>query len=116
MGKDKLRRWAELETFERVYQPKMDFPMSDFYLKGKWNDEVFKNDHPIVLELGCGRGEYTVHMAQSFPQKNFIGIDIKGARLWRGAKTVNENKILNAAFMRIRIELIESFFAPHEVG
>lgn len=117
MGKDKLRRWAELETFERTFQPKMDFPMpADFYLKGKWNSEVFKNEHPIVLELGCGRGEYTVHLAQQFEQKNFIGIDVKGARLWRGAKTINELNITNAAFMRIRIELIESFFAPHEVG
>ncbi len=116
MGKDKLKRWAELETFERTFQPKMDFPMPDFYLKGKWNAEVFKNPNPIVLELGCGRGEYTVNLAKSFPQKNFIGIDVKGARLWRGAKTINQEKILNAAFMRIRIEIIESFFALHEVS
>ncbi|MEO8146427.1 MAG: tRNA (guanosine(46)-N7)-methyltransferase TrmB [Bacteroidia bacterium] len=116
MGKDKLRRWAELETFERTFQPKMDFPMPDFYLKGKWNSDVFKNENPIVLELGCGRGEYTVHLAKNFPQKNFIGIDIKGARLWRGAKTINEEKILNAAFVRMRIEFIENFFSPHEIG
>jgi tRNA (guanine-N7-)-methyltransferase len=116
MGKDKLRRWAELETFERVYQPKVDYPMPDFYLKGKWNTDVFKNENPIVLELGCGRGEYTVNLAKNFPLKNFIGIDIKGARLWRGAKTINEEKILNAAFVRMRIEFIENFFAPQEIG
>jgi tRNA (guanine-N7-)-methyltransferase len=116
MGKNKLKRFAEIKTFENVFQPKIDFHSPDHELKGKWNEKVFLNNHPIVLELGCGRGEYTVAMAKQYPEKNFIGIDIKGARLWKGAKTANENKIPNAAFLRIRIELIEKFFAENEVS
>lgn len=116
MGKDKLRRFAELETFKRVYQPGNFYAGNQFELKGKWGNEVFNNDHPIVLELGCGRGEYTVNLAKKFPAKNFIGIDKKGARLWRGAKTINEENILNAAFMRIQITQLTSFFAPNEIN
>ena len=116
MGKNKLKRFEEIKTFEKVFQPVIDFHSPDHELKGKWNEKVFFNDHPIVLELGCGRGEYTIGMAQKYPEKNFIGIDIKGARLWRGAKTAHENNIPNAAFLRIRIELIEKFFAENEIS
>jgi tRNA (guanine-N7-)-methyltransferase len=116
MGKNKLKRFAEIRMFEKVFQPKVDFHSPDHELKGKWNEKVFLNDHPIVLELGCGRGEYTTGMAKQFPGKNFIGIDIKGARLWRGAKTAHLENFTNAAFLRIRIELIEKFFAENEVS
>lgn len=116
MGKDKLKRFAENETFQRMFQPDIDYHSPDHELKGKWNGKVFNNDHPIVLELGCGRGEYTVGLAQHYPEKNFVGIDIKGARIWRGAKTINEKNILNAAFLRIRMEIILKFFAPNEVS
>lgn len=87
-SKNKLKRFRENETFNNVIQPTREEAVSGvFPLKGKWNDEFFKNDNPIVLELGCGKGEYTVNLAKKFPEKNFIGIDIKGARFWRGAKT-----------------------------
>ncbi len=87
MGKNKLKRFSENETFENVFQPTREEMLNGFELKGKWGQNIFKNDHPIVLELGCGKGEYTVALGQKFPDKNFIGIDIKGARFWRGAKT-----------------------------
>lgn len=92
-----------------------DVMNGDFHLKGKWRSDYFKNDNPIVLELGCGKGEYSVGLAKMFPDKNFIGADIKGARLWRGAKTAEEEKMSNVAFIRTRIEHIASFFAPEEV-
>ncbi len=117
MGKNKLRRFAELETMERVFQPGTSFENTDFELKGKWVEKVFNNNtNPLVLELGCGRGEYTVNMAQHFPEKNFIGIDKKGARLWRGAKTSNEEQILNTAFLRIQITQLLLFFEPGEIS
>lgn len=116
MGKNKLRRFAELETMERVFQPGTSFENTDYELKGRWTDVVFRNQHPLVLELGCGRGEYTVNMAKKYSEKNFIGIDKKGARLWRGAKTSNEEGILNAAFLRIQITQLTLFFAPGEVS
>ncbi len=116
MGKNKLSRFAEMETFHLVFQPEVDFHSPDTTLKGNWDTNVFKNNNPIVLEVGCGRGEYTVNLAQRYPNKNFIGIDIKGARMWRGAKTANEQNILNAAFLRIRMELIEKFFGNNEVS
>lgn len=91
-SKNKLKRFRENETFNNVIQPTREEAVSGvFPLKGKWNDEFFKNDNPIVLELGCGKGEYTVNLAKKFPEKNFIGIDIKGARFWRGAKTAMED-------------------------
>jgi len=116
MPKKKLQRFAELETLERVFQPKGVFLDHDHELKGKWRSAVFENDHPIILELGCGRGEYTIEMAKRTPGKNFIGIDIKGARLWRGAKTANENNMMNAAFLRVQIEQLNSFFAEGEIS
>lgn len=116
MAKRKLQRFAENETFANVFQPRFKYPFRDFELKGKWNKEYFKNDNPIVLELGCGRGEYTTKLSETFPRKNFIGIDIKGARLWRGAKTATENKMPNVCFIRTQIQLLEYFFAPDEVS
>ncbi len=106
-----------MESFERVFQPSFEEVYNkDYYLKGKWSAMVFHNDQPLVLELGCGKGEYTVNLARKFPGKNFIGIDIKGARLWRGAKIANEHNLFNAAFLRTRIEMIESFFGMDEVS
>lgn len=116
MGKNKLKHWAELDTFERVFQPGLGKDTTSNDLKGNWGKTVFKNNSPIVLELGCGRGEYSVNMALRHPDKNFIGIDIKGARLWRGAKTGHENNILNLSFLRTQIELLEYFFFPGEVS
>jgi tRNA (guanine-N7-)-methyltransferase len=111
MGKDKLKRFAENAAFPHVFQPRMQFPMPDHLLKGKWLSDFFKNDHPITLELGCGRAEYTVGLSGLFPERNFIGIDWKGARIWRGAKTTFEKGQTNAAFLRIMIGTIEAFFS-----
>ena len=116
-SKNKLKRFKENETFVNVFQPTREEVVADqFPLKGKWNRDFFKNDHPIVLELGCGKGEYSVGLAERFPHKNFIGIDIKGARFWRGAKTAVENGLHNVAFVRTQIELIEHCFAANEVS
>jgi tRNA (guanine-N7-)-methyltransferase len=115
-SKNKLKRFRENETFSHVIQPSRETLEKDqFEWKGLWAS-FFKNDHPIVLELGCGKGEYTVHLAEKHPDKNFIGIDIKGARFWRGAKTIQQNSILNAAFIRAQIELINQLFAAGEVS
>ena len=116
-GKDKLRKFRENENFSCLFQPALEEVFrTDYRLKGRWNSEVFHNDHPIVVELGCGKGEYTVNLAERFPEKNYIGIDIKGARLWKGAKYVEENQVPNAAFLRCRIEFIESLFAENEIS
>lgn len=114
-SKNKLKRFRENESFSNVYQPTREEVVDNYTLKGKWNKEVFKNDNPIVLELGCGKGEYTIGLAKRFPDKNFIGIDIKGARFWRGAKTSVDEAINNVAFVRIQIELIEFIFGAGEV-
>ncbi len=115
MAKNKLQRFAELENMQRVFQPASAYADRDYPLKGKWHAEVFGNNHPIVLELGCGKGEYTIGLARLFPKKNFIGIDRKGARIWRGAKTINDEVVTNAAFMRLQIQHLASVFAPGEV-
>ena len=116
MGKNKFKRFAENETFRCVIQPEFDEIFGkDHKLKGSWGREFFGNDNPITLELGCGRGEYTIALAERNPDRNFIGVDIKGARLWRGAKTATENNMPNVAFLRTRIEFINSFFAADEV-
>lgn len=115
MGKKKLVRFAENLTFPHLIQPVMRYPPSDHPIKGKWKKEFFRNDNPIILELGCGRGEYTVNLAAWFPEKNFTGVDWKGARLWRGAKTVQESGMKNAGFLRIQIQNIASFFDREEV-
>jgi tRNA (guanine-N7-)-methyltransferase len=117
VGKNKLARWTELGSYDNVIQPAIeDVSGKDHPIKGKWHRELFKNGNPIVLELGCGKGEYTVGLANSFPENNFIGIDIKGARMWRGAKTANEQNLPNVAFLRTRIEFINSFFSEDEVN
>ncbi|MCU0407892.1 MAG: tRNA (guanosine(46)-N7)-methyltransferase TrmB [Bacteroidales bacterium] len=115
MGKNKLARWNELDTFMNVIQTGTGkVSRSDHPVRGRWREQIFRNDNPIVLELGCGRGEYTVALAERYPDTNFIGIDIKGARLWRGAKTSNERKLSNAAFLRTRIEFLASYFGEDE--
>ncbi|WP_299118967.1 tRNA (guanosine(46)-N7)-methyltransferase TrmB [uncultured Tenacibaculum sp.] len=113
-SKNKLKRFKENETFANVLQPSREEVINNFSLKGKWNT-FFKNDNPIVLELGCGKGEYTIALAEKNPDKNFIGIDIKGARFWRGAKTALENNMDNVAFIRTQIELVDYIFAENEV-
>jgi len=116
MAKHKLQRFAENLTFPNLIQVSYEYLMNvGFEYQGKWNT-FFENDNPIVLELGCGKGDYTVAMARRNPNKNFIGIDIKGARMWRGAKTSNEEKMTNVAFIRTRIELIYLMFGPNEVS
>jgi len=115
-SKNKLRRFKENETFENVIQPSREELINDnFPFKGKWRELVFKNDRPIVLELGCGKGEYTLALGALRPETNHIGIDIKGARFWRGAKTALETGLRNVAFLRAQIELIAFAFDNHEI-
>lgn len=115
-SKNKLKRFKENETFENVIQPSREEIVNQSYsLKGKWTSEFFKNEKPLILELGCGKGEYTVGLAKRYPEYNFLGIDIKGARFWRGAKTALEEGIDNAKFLRTQIELVDQIFAPGEV-
>jgi tRNA (guanine-N7-)-methyltransferase len=115
-SKNKLKRFKENETFANVFQPTREEVVGgEFPLKGKWRSDFFKNDNPVVSELGCGKGEYSVGLAKLNPNKNFIGIDIKGARFWRGAKTAIEENMGNVAFLRTQIELIEHCFAKDEV-
>ena len=116
MGKDKIRRFNENKTFQNVVQPTREEAINEFALKGNWNKEFFKNDNPIVLELGCGKGEYTVAMARRDKDRNFIGVDIKGSRFWRGAKTCLDEGIENAGFLRTQIEIIDHLFAENEVS
>ena len=117
MGKDKLRRFAENLTFDCMIQPEFeDIFHRDHPLKGRWHQDFFHNDKPIVLELGCGKGEYTIALAQRDPDRNYLGIDIKGARMWRGAKTATEQNMKNVAFVRTRIEFINSFFGEGEIS
>jgi tRNA (guanine-N7-)-methyltransferase len=117
VGKNKLKRFNENTTFPNLIQPAFDEVFrTDHSLKGQWGKAFFKNEKPIVLELGCGKGEYTVGLANMFPDKNFIGIDIKGARLWRGAKTAFEQGMQNVGFIRTRIDHISSFFGVDEVS
>lgn len=109
-----MKRFRENETFANVVQPSRDEVLTNFSLRGKWAD-YFKNDNPIILELGCGKGEYTLALARKNTQFNYIGIDIKGARFWRGAKTALEEGLQNVAFLRTQIELIDNCFAANEV-
>ena len=113
-SKNKLKRFQENENFSNVIQPTRQEVSDGFIHKGKWHT-FFNNNNPIVLELGCGKGEYTLALARKNPDKNFIGIDIKGARFWRGAKTAIEESMQNVAFLRIQIELIDLCFAQDEV-
>ncbi len=116
MGKGKLAKFAEMETFRNVFQyPYSVIDNVPFEMKGRWREDYFKNDNPIVLELGCGKGEYAVGLAKMFPDTNFIGVDIKGARMWTGAKAALDAGLGNVAFLRTNIEIIDRFFAPGEV-
>ncbi len=116
-GKDKLRKFKENEGFDCLVQPATSEVLGcDHPLKGRWNSDFFKTDQPIVVELGCGNGEYTVDLGLRNPAFNYIGVDIKGARLWKGAKFAHENRLPNVGFLRTRIEFIESLFAPDEVS
>ena len=110
MGKNKLKKFAEMETFHNVFQPPYDPELA-----GHWRERYFHNENPVVLELGCGRGEYTVGLAERYPEKNFIGVDIKGARMWAGAKEAEIKELKNVAFLRTNIEFITEFFAAGEV-
>ena len=112
MGKDKLKRFEEIKTFPNVLEPPV---METYTNKGKWHQEIFKNDKPIVLELGCGKGEYSVGLAKLYPDKNFVGIDIKGNRIYIGAKECLEKGIDNVMFLRTRIDFINNFFDTNEV-
>ncbi|MDZ7612357.1 MAG: tRNA (guanosine(46)-N7)-methyltransferase TrmB [Flavobacteriaceae bacterium] len=114
-SKNKLKRFEENKTFDNVIQPTREEIFNSFSLKGNWHS-LFKNNNPIVLELGCGKGEYTVALAKIHPERNFIGIDIKGARFWRGAKTAISERLDNVFFLRTQIELIENVFALGEVA
>ncbi len=115
-SKNKLRRFRENETFTNVVQPQREEILSgNFPIKGNWKKDFFKNEKPIVLELGCGKGEYSIGLAKMFPEKNFLGIDIKGARFWRGAKTALEEGLTNVGFLRTQIELIDLIFDENEI-
>ncbi len=117
MGKNKLQKFADMASYPHVFE--YPYSVADnipFGMKGKWNEIFFKNNHPIVLELGCGRGEYTVGLGRMFPGKNFIGVDIKGSRMWTGATQALEEELGNVAFLRTNIEIIDRFFDPDEVS
>ncbi|MFM7730993.1 MAG: tRNA (guanosine(46)-N7)-methyltransferase TrmB [Flavobacteriales bacterium] len=117
MGKDKLKKWAENKTFSHVYEPELMPIIKEgaTFMKGEWHQRAFGNAHPLVLELGCGKGEYTVGLARLHPNCNFLGVDVKGHRFHKGAKEALEEGLTNVAFLRTRIEFIESFFAKDEV-
>ena len=127
MGHGKLKKFAENETFRCLLQPDASavlakepgsraLKLNDHPIKGHWGRDMFGNDHPIVLELGCGKGDYTIALARRHPEINYIGVDIKGARLWKGAKEATETAMPNVAFLRTRIEFIEAFFSPGEIA
>ncbi|NOZ34476.1 MAG: tRNA (guanosine(46)-N7)-methyltransferase TrmB [Chlorobi bacterium] len=117
MGKNKLKRFKENETFKHLFQPSPKKMLTNnFFLKGKWNSDFFNNNNPIILEVGCGKGEYTVNLARKNTDKNYIGIDIKGPRLWRGSKTVHEEELKNVAFIRNKVEFLTSFFTENEIS
>jgi tRNA (guanine-N7-)-methyltransferase len=116
VSKGKLAKFAEMKSFSNVLQPPFEEVFNkDYRLKGRWNSEFFKNNLTVTLELGCGKGEYSVGLAKLYPQRNFLGIDIKGSRIWKGARQAEMEKISNVGFLRTRIDFIESFFAPEEV-
>ena len=116
-SKNKLKRFKENISFKNVIQPtREELINNDFEYKGKWGELFFNNNNPIVIELGCGKGEYSVELAKLYPEINFIGIDIKGARFWRGAKIATDNEIANVAFVRSQIELVDKIFSGNEIS
>ena len=115
MAKNKLKKFAQMKDYNHVIEPSLDELKAGLALKGKWKKDFFKNDNPLVLELGCGMGEYSVGLAKKYPNKNFLGIDIKGARIWQGATESLEKEMKNVGFLRIRIDWIEMCFAKKEV-
>lgn len=115
-SKNKLKRFQDNEVFENVIQPlRSEIVEEEFQFKGKWKRDFFKNDKPLILELGCGKGEYTLGLAERNKDCNYLGIDLKGARFWRGAKTALENEMPNVGFLRTQIELVDQVFAEGEV-
>lgn len=118
MGKDKLKKWEENKTFPHVFEPDLRPIIQEgtTFMKGLWNKDFFKNENPITVELGCGKGEYTVGLARKYPNRNFIGIDVKGHRFHKGAKESWSEGLSNVAFVRTRVEFIDSFFGPNEVS
>ncbi len=116
MGKNKLKKFDEIKAFEHVVQaPFSAIENDDFHLKGTWKQQFFRNNNPLIVELGCGKGEYTVELAEKYPDNNYLGVDIKGARLWNGAKIAKEKQLSNVGFLRTNIEIITQFFASGEV-
>lgn len=117
MSKSKLAKFAEIKVLPNVVEvPYAELLKGPYFLRGNWNSQFFANDFPIVLELGCGKGEYTVGLAENYPEKNFIGVDIKGSRIWHGAKSASDQGLKNAAFLRTYVELLPSFFSMGEVS
>lgn len=115
MAKNKLKKFEDLKAYQNVFEPSIDDLKNQFNLSGKWNKSVFKNNNPIVLELGCGMGEYSIELAKKYPNKNFIGVDIKGARMWQGATQALDQKLGNVCFLRSRIEFIHQCFSANEI-
>lgn len=116
MAKNKLKRFADMKNMDSVFQPDLDTVLNDkFSLKGKWHADFFKNDNPITVELGCGKGEYAVGLGKKYPDRNYVGIDVKGARLWEGANTVREEGLKNIGWVRARIDFVNTFFGKDEV-
>jgi len=115
LAKNKLRKFAQMEDYPHVQQPDLEVLEKGYAMKGNWKKEFFKNENPLVLELGCGMGEYSVGLAEKFPEKNFLGVDIKGARIWQGATDALGKEMKNVGFLRIRIDWIEKCFAENEV-
>ena len=117
MAKNKLKHFADMKTMDFVFEPTMDdLKVKGFHLKGKWHSDFFKNNNPIILELGCGKGEYTVDLGKRFSDKNYIGIDIKGARIWYGANEVREKQLSNVGFVRTKVDFITEIFGQNEVN
>lgn len=117
MSKNKLAKFSEMQQFDHVIQaPYHSIEQNDFYLKGKWAESFFQNENPVILELGCGKGEYTVQLAEKYPEINFIGVDIKGARMYTGAKQALEKGLKNVAFLRTNIEIVNLFFGKDEIS
>jgi tRNA (guanine-N7-)-methyltransferase len=114
--KNKHRKFSEINTFANVIQPECHFPVIDHPYKGQWGQRFFNNNNPIILEIGCGKGEYTIGLAKAFPDHNFIGIDIKGNRLWTGARYALENALSNVGFLRVQAEHLNSFFGSDEIS